>query len=1666
MHTPQGQPVHQSRHFNGILCCIRDVSVDDELMLAFIPERRAPSAFDPFARALAGSFWPQPKSWIPTVLGLWIALLLILPLSASAGQFVFGLDLDDSGAADCSAALSDQDSSQTFTGLDRWVEVIVDPTPPARVTGLTVLGCNEEAFSDGLLTSASEWPVAMGAGVEGSDVIEFQVPSTVLDGAQSIRLVVGSQQDGHEADAMLSTGPIVIEAPVSVPMLSLAVSLLLALILGGVTLPYLRRIPKSGLACLLVAFLALADQRAGAMIGLIIDGALTDWIGIPASASDPAGDSADPYGRGDLRSLAATLDGGSLFVRLDAAGIEDAPCPTPPVIANAADLSACSDTASGATCSLECAPGWQASQESLSCQYGSWDPSATCSPIVFEVNQDTSLSEDLAVARLELTSGTILTLDDGVALTVSELTLAPGSVLGGATADLSIALGETATLSGDARIVADQLSLSGGDWSLEDTASIAANLDADLASLTVCANCSITASGQGYPAAAGPGGATSMGLYRSGSGGGHGGAGGQGYNSTTPGGDPYAEALAPDNLGSGGGSGCANMGAGGAGGGSLRIQVAGTLALAGSLQANGANGTNCANQGQYGGGGGAGGSIWIDAGTLHAPVGNRIEAQGGHAGGSSGSHKGGGGGGGRIMITAVAVSGDADPTHWSTEGGNGRSNGSEGTLWFDHADDWTAYGANSLDAATAWNSLTLSSGSELSLEADSSLALTDLMMESGSHMVAGDDTSLSIDALTLEASASLEGSGLQISVGNTATLLGDAQIVADELTLSGGDWSLADTAAIEANLVADVTNLTVCADCAVTASGRGYTAGTGPGAPANATGTNRSGSGGGHGGAGSDGYNNPSPGGSPYGEAFMPDTKGSGGGSCWGGGTGATGGGSLRIQVSGTLALAGDLLANGAHGVSCANAYYGSGGGSGGSIWIDAGILTASAGNRIQARGGSSGGSQTSRRGGGGGGGRIMITAAAVSGDIDAADWSVEGGLGRSNTSAESGTFWFNREGHWTAYGANNLSAPAAWNSLTVPSGSTLSLETDSSLTLTDLVMDPGARIVAADNTSLSIDTLTLQAGAIIEGGLFQVSVTNRADLLGDARIVADELTLSGGDWSLQGTAAIEANLVAHVTSLTVCATCILTASGQGHAAATGPGAALSSGVNRSASGGGYGGAGGLGYNSASAGGSPYGEAFAPDAMGSGGGSGCAELGPGGAGGGSLRIQVTSTLSLAGSLLANGANGIHCASNAYYGGGGGSGGSIWIEASTLEAPVGHRIEARGGQAGGSQISARGGGGGGGRIMITTLAVSGEVDPAQWSVEGGSGRSDGSDGTLWFDHADDWTAYAKNSLNAPTVWNSLTLAAGSELSLEAGADLTVNQLVLEAGARLLPATSVSVTTDSLMMSSGTALEGSSFNLTVTNAATLSGDAEMVFEQLTLSGGDWSLQDSASIQANLEADVTSLGVCTHCVITASALGHGPSEGPGGVASEGNYRSGNGAGHGGAGGLGYNSTAAAGSAYGDALAPETLGSGGGGGCGNMGAGGAGGGSLRIQVSGTLSLAGSLLANGANGMNCANNAYYGGGGGAGGSIWLTTGVLDASEGHRIEANGGQAGGSHTARRGGGGGGGRVVIQATTTSSETPTDLWSVNGGSGLAAGDPGSARLEANSTVNILSL
>ena len=110
--------------------------------------------------------------------------------------------------------------------------------------------------------------------------------------------------------------------------------------------------------------------------------------------------------------------------------------------------------------------------------------------------------------------------------------------------------------------------------------------------------------------------------------------------------------------------------------------------------------------------------------------------------------------------------------------------------------------------------------------------------------------------------------------------------------------------------------------------------------------------------------------------------------------------------------------------------------------------------------------------------------------------------------------------------------------------------------------------------------------------------------------------------------------------------------------------------------------------------------------------------------------------------------------------------------------------------------------------------------------------------------------------------------------------------------------------------------------------------------------------------------------------------------------------GAGYGGAGGngaaYGGHPGGVGGVTYGSVTAPVDLGSGGGNVTGGS-LGGAGGGVLRLTVLGTLTVDGTIRADGLDG----GTSYYYGGGGSGGSIWITCSTLAGAG--VITANGGQ---------------------------------------------------------------
>jgi len=173
----------------------------------------------------------------------------------------------------------------------------------------------------------------------------------------------------------------------------------------------------------------------------------------------------------------------------------------------------------------------------------------------------------------------------------------------------------------------------------------------------------------------------------------------------------------------------------------------------------------------------------------------------------------------------------------------------------------------------------------------------------------------------------------------------------------------------------NANTITVDSGATISAFQEGFPKGSGPG-----VGDAAFYDGGSHGGYGADTANG------PYGSLTSPTSLGSGG--SYGNGRGRSGGGAIKLNVSGTITVDGNITVNG-------RADYGNG--AGGSVWIIADTIAGS--GLITANGGSGG------RSGGGGGGRIslMYTTDSFSGNVT----GIGGGPGSNNpTPGENGTIF------------------------------------------------------------------------------------------------------------------------------------------------------------------------------------------------------------------------------------------------------------------------------------------------------------------------------------------------------------------------------------------------------------------------------------------------------------------------------------------------------------------------------------------------------------------------------------------------------------------------------------------------------------------------------------
>jgi hypothetical protein len=196
-------------------------------------------------------------------------------------------------------------------------------------------------------------------------------------------------------------------------------------------------------------------------------------------------------------------------------------------------------------------------------------------------------------------------------------------------------------------------------------------------------------------------------------------------------------------------------------------------------------------------------------------------------------------------------------------------------------------------------------------------------------------------------------------------------------------------------------SLTVAAGGGFDADARGYRGGHGQGAglgPGGApTPSYAWGGGGGYGGAGGAGESGP--GGGTYGAPDAPVWPGSGGGSGWGTRAG-NGGGAVRISAVGRVLIDGTISANGD------NALEHGGGGSGGSIYVDCGVLAGSTSAVVRANGGTGWSPAANRYGGGGGGGGRIAFYYDFHRSKEKWVPAVAGGLGYNDVYGEHGTVY------------------------------------------------------------------------------------------------------------------------------------------------------------------------------------------------------------------------------------------------------------------------------------------------------------------------------------------------------------------------------------------------------------------------------------------------------------------------------------------------------------------------------------------------------------------------------------------------------------------------------------------------------------------------------------
>ncbi|MBT6819283.1 MAG: hypothetical protein HOA57_02800 [Candidatus Magasanikbacteria bacterium] len=540
--------------------------------------------------------------------------------------------------------------------------------------------------------------------------------------------------------------------------------------------------------------------------------------------------------------------------------------------------------------------------------------------------------------------------------------------------------------------------------------------------------------------------------------------------------------------------------------------------------------------------------------------------------------------------------------------------------------------------------------------------------------------------------------------------------------------------------------------------------------------------------------------------------------------------------------------------------------------------------------------------------------------------------------------------------------------------------------------------IASSTLTQTNSSTQTIAGLLVVQSG---ATLTHAANTDND---VDYTVNFVAGDISVNTGGTITANALGHPGKL----------NDTGYGAGAGAGVGLSDG-----GGGGHCGTGGTGLEDNSgtaAGGTPYCVLSGPTTMGSGGGARDSGDYTGGSGGGYIKLSTSGTVTIDGTISADGGTG-------QFESGGGGGGTVYISADIVTStPVG--LSAIGGN------GANGGGGGGGGIIYIYTNTS-TVTSTMLSVVAGADGTGATDGAFIWEKVNTDVAGSTCTTLGNGDWDRISWDCGR---FPTSTDNVVidHTVTLDIGFTIPSLNNLTINATKVLTQSNSSTQ------------TISGDLA-IFGTL-----DHAPNVDADIDYSVNFSANNITVSSTGLISADFVGHpggstqadpdrpnGYGTGPG-IGSGTN--DGSGGAHCGDGGTGTEGSLSGGTAYCDINNLITMGSGGGVRT-SAYIGGAGGGLIILNATATATISGTITA---DGQLADGGDFFESGAGGGGSINITANIISGTP-TSMTVTGGYAddGG------GGGGGGGISLTYTVTTTIASSTTGVDFNGGAADSPND-----------------